>query len=471
MEELLEEKFLQEDFLLNNETAVELFRSVKDLPIIDYHCHLNPKEIAEDKTYKNLTEIWLGGDHYKWRAMRSNGVPEEFITGNASDYDKFLKWVETLEECIGNPLYSWTHLELARYFDYHKNLSLETAREVWEHCNAKLKEEGFSAKGILRKFNVKVVCTTDDPIDNLEYHIKIKEDRSFDCLVLPAFRPSNAMNIENPEWKSYISKLSDVTGVKISSYEDIKNALYRRTEFFNLVGCKLSDHALDPIVYVGSTNFEIEDIVVRALKGETLTETETRKYKTRILNDLGKKYKELNWTMQLHIGTIRNVNTRMFKILGPDTGFDVIGDENIAGSLAKTLDTLDKENNLPKTIIYSLNPGDNEVIGSMIGAFQDGSVRGKIQFGSAWWFNDQKDGMERQMIALGNLGILPAFVGMLTDSRSFLSYPRHEYFRRILCNLIGSFVQNGEYPKNMNKLLEIVKNICYYNAERYFNFK
>lgn len=464
-------KFMDEDFILNNEIAVKLYHQfAKDMPIIDYHCHLNPKEIAENKSYRNITEIWLGGDHYKWKAMRSNGVEEKYITGDAEDKEKFLKWAQTVPSTIGNPLYHWTHLELKRYFGIDTLLSPETAEEIWEKCNTLLQKSEFTSRSLINRSNVKVICTTDDPVDSLAYHKSIAEDETFDVKVLPTLRPDKGINIDKEGFADWINKLALAVGDQISNFGDLLKALGARVKFFDEQGCRVSDHALDPVVFEEGTEAEVNEIFIKALKGEKLTESEIRKYKTQVLLFLGKEYAKLGWVMQLHIGTIRNVNSRMMNLLGPDTGFDTIGDESFAQPLAKFLDALDRTNELPKTILYCLNPRDNEVLATMIGSFQGGGIPGKIQFGSGWWFNDQKDGMIRQMIALSNVGLISRFVGMLTDSRSFLSYIRHEYFRRILCNLLGEWVENGEVPEDMDLLGKVVKDICYYNANDYFGF-
>lgn len=464
-------KFMDEKFLLDNETAIKLYHDfAKEMPIIDYHCHLNPKEIAENKRYRNITEIWLGGDHYKWKAMRSNGIDEKYITGDAEDKEKFLKWAETVPYTIGNPLYHWTHLELQRYFGIDTLLNPESAEEIWEKCNELLQKEEFAARELIKRSNVKVICTTDDPIDTLEYHKTIAEDTTFDVKVLPTLRPDKAINIEREGFTAWVKKLGEVVRRDIQTIDDLLDALKERVLYFDSLGCKLSDHALDPIVFEEGDKDKINDIFIKALNQEILTASDIRKYKTYVLLFLGREYAKLGWSMQLHIGTIRNVNSRMMRKLGPDTGFDTIGDYTFAETLAKFLDALDTTNELPKTILYCLNPRDNEVLATMIGSFQGGGIPGKIQFGSGWWFNDQKDGMIRQMIALANMGLLSRFVGMLTDSRSFLSYTRHEYFRRILCNLLGEWVENGEVPKDMDLLGMIVQDICFYNANRYFGF-
>ncbi|MFV0505059.1 MAG: glucuronate isomerase [Lachnospirales bacterium] len=463
-------KFIKEDFILQSETAKIIYNEVKDLPIIDYHCHLIPDEIANNKSFKNITEIWLGGDHYKWRAMRTWGIEEKYITGNASDFEKFEKWAETVENLIGSPLHHWVHLELKRYFSYDAPLTKNNAKEVYDHCNKIINSPDFNVLSILDKMKVEVICTTDDPIDTLEQHKSIKNNKEFKTLVLPTFRPSNAMNIENPNFTEYIRKLSNVSGVSIKKYNDIKKAMYSRIEYFNAIGCKLSDHALDPIVYTDYTEDELDIIVEKALNNSTINNLEVAKYKTALLYDLSIKYHEYNWTSQLHISCLRSNNTRMFKELGADTGFDSMDDVNSARALVATLNKLDSINKLCKTIIYSLNPTHDDMITTVIGGFQGGGIKGKIQLGSAWWFNDHKMGMEKQMTALANNGMLACFVGMLTDSRSFLSYPRHEYFRRILCDLLGNLVETGQYPNDIEKVVEIAKNICYFNAKNYFKF-
>jgi glucuronate isomerase len=468
-EENVMRQFMDDNFLLMNDTAIKLYHDyAKEMPIYDYHCHLSPKEIAENKSYKNITEIWLGGDHYKWRAMRSNGIDEYYVTGDASDKEKFIKWAETIEKCIGNPLYHWTHLELKRYFGIEKILGVDTAEEIWEECNRLLATEDFTARQLIKRSNVNVICTTDDPTDSLKYHLSIAEDTNFNVKVLPTFRPDKSFNIDKKGFTEWIKKLSEVVEYKIDDIQSLKRALVERIDFFHEVGCRISDHALDTVVYSECTDEEADKILKKALKDEQLQKEEVSKFKTNILTYLGEQYYERGWTMQIHIGAQRNNNTKMFNILGPDTGFDSIADEILAYPLARLLDGLDIKSKLPKTILYCLNPRDNEVIGTMIGNFQGSEVSGKIQFGSAWWFNDQKDGMERQIVALGNLGMLSNFVGMLTDSRSFLSYTRHEYFRRILCNIFGVWVENGEFPRDMNLLGNIVKDICYNNAEKYF---
>lgn len=466
-------KFLDENFLLSNETAIRLYHDyAKDMPIIDYHCHLSPQEIYENKTFKNITEAWLYGDHYKWRAMRANGAEEKYVTGGegANDYDRFLAWAKTVPQTIGNPLYHWSHLELQRYFGIYDLINEKNAPAIWEKVNAQLNGEGFGARDFITKSNVKVVCTTDDPTDSLEYHIKIKEIKDFDVLVLPSFRPDKGLEINRATFVPWVKKLAEVSGSAIDTYDQLLAALDARIRFFHSVGGRVSDHALDYVAYAETTQEEAAAIFAKALKGETVTLEEEKKYKTYTLVFMGKRYAELGWAMQFHINAARNNNSRMFGKLGPDTGYDSINDSSLAYPLAKLLDALDSEDALPKTILYSLNPKDHYVLGTIMGSFQGGGVPGKIQLGSAWWFLDTKDGMLEQMKALSNLGLFSRFVGMLTDSRSFLSYTRHEYFRRIVCNLIGEWVENGEAPDDLELLGEIVQNISYNNADQYFQF-
>ena len=461
-------EFMCDDFLLMTDTAKTLYHNyAKNMPIYDFHCHLNPKEIYENKKYKNITEVWLVGDHYKWRAMRSNGVDEKYITGDADDKEKFMKWAETIDECYGNPLFHWTHLELKRFFGIDLVLSKETAEEVWNLTNEKLATDKFTARELIKMSNVKTLCTTDDPIDSLEYHIALKEDKSFDVVVNPAFRPDKGIRIEKDEFIPWFNRLEEIYGEKIDSIDKYTSALESRIEFFHQVGCRISDHALDPVVFEKGTKEEVNAILLKKLAGEELNEKEVKQFKTYVMIFLGKEYSKRKWVMQIHVGCIRNNSTRMFNKLGADTGYDAIDDELFLRALSKLLDTLDTTDELPKTIIYNLNPRDNEAIGTLIGCFQDGKTPGKIQFGSGWWFLDQKDGMTRQMTALANLGLLSRFVGMLTDSRSFLSYTRHEYFRRILCNLLGDWVERGELPNNIERLGKMVENICYNNVNNY----
>jgi len=463
--------FMDEDFLLSNETAKTLYHNyAKQVPIIDYHCHINPQEIAEDRQFDTITQVWLGGDHYKWRQMRTNGIDEKFITGDASDYEKFEKWAATLQKAIGNPLYHWSHLELQRYFDYKKPLSPATAEEVWDVCNKKLAQASMSVRNIIRQSNVETICTTDDPIDSLEWHKKIAEDETFDVKVLPAWRPDKAMNLEKPEYLDYLAKLSAVSGVKIDSFAALCEALKVRMDFFASMGCLVSDHALEYVMYKPATADEIEAIFAKRLAGTAPTALEELQFKTAFMNFVGKEYHRLGWVMQLHYGTKRDNNVFRYNQLGPDTGYDCINSYSSSAELAAFLNSLNATDQLPKTIIYSLNPTDNAAIGTVLGCFQDSSCVGKIQQGSAWWFNDHKTGMTEQMTSLANLSLLANFVGMLTDSRSFLSYTRHEYFRRILCNLIGTWVENGEYPNDIEFLGKMVQDISYYNTKNYFGF-
>ncbi len=464
-------KFMDEDFMLGTETAAELYHKIAEkMPIVDYHCHINPQEIAEDRKFDNITQVWLGGDHYKWRQMRSNGVDEYYITGDAPAREKFQKWAETLEKAIGNPLFHWSHLELQRFFGYYGVLDGDSAEEVWNLCNTRLQEDSMSVRNLIRQSNVKLLCTTDDPVDDLKWHRKIKEDESFEVQVLPAWRPDKAMNLEKPEYPDYLAKLSEVSGVEIKSFADLKKALAVRMDFFDSMGCRVSDHGIDYVMYEPASDEEIERIFAARMAGEAISKEDAAKYKTAFMLFVASKYEELGWVMQLHYGCIRDTNTTMYKLLGPDTGFDCISNYAPASQLAGFLNAVNEAKNLPKTVLYSLNPGDDELIGTILGCFQGSDAVGKIQQGSAWWFNDHKTGMRKQMTSLANLGLLGNFLGMLTDSRSFLSYPRHEYFRRIMCDLIGGWVENGEYPKNMKNLEKIVKGICYNNAVRYFGF-
>lgn len=464
--------FMDDDFLLQTDVAKKLFHEyAKGMPVLDYHCHINPREIAEDRRFENITQVWLGGDHYKWRFMRSCGVEEKYITGDASDKEKFMKWAECLGKAIGNPLYHWSHLELQRYFGYHGALSAKTAEEVWNICNAKLAESTMSARNIIRQSNVTLVCTTDDPIDSLEWHKMIAEDDSFDVAVLPAWRPDKAMNLEKPDYIDYIKKLAEVSGVKIDTFTDLKNALAKRVEFFASMGCVVSDHGLDYVMYEPATEEEIENIFRKALVKDTLTAKEIAQFKTAYLTFMAGEYTKRNWVMQLHYGVKRDNNKPMFNKIGVDTGYDCINDYAPSAQLVDFLNNLAEKDSLPKTILYSLNPIDNAAIGTIIGCFQNSDAVAKIQQGSAWWFNDHKTGMQDQMNSLASLGNLSGFVGMLTDSRSFLSYTRHEYFRRILCNLIGNWVENGEFPEDYDILGEMVQNISYNNAVNYFNFE
>ncbi|MBA4687941.1 MAG: glucuronate isomerase [Candidatus Galacturonibacter soehngenii] len=464
-------QFMDKDFLLTTSTAQTLYHDfAAKTPVLDYHCHINPKEIAEDRKFENITQVWLGGDHYKWRQMRSNGVDEKYITGDATDREKFQKWAETIEKAIGNPLYHWSHLELQRYFGYTGHLNADTAEEVWNLCNKKLQEDSMSVRNIIKQSNVTLICTTDDPIDSLEWHKVIAEDTSFDVQVLPAWRPDKAMNIEKPDYLDYLSKLSDVSGIKVTDFASLVKALVNRLDFFASMGCKATDHALEYVMYYPATDAEVEAIFAKRAKGEAVTRTEELQFKTAFMLAMGKEYHKRNMAMQLHYGCKRDNNVLRFNQLGPDTGFDCINNFAPSSEMADFLNALNASDQLPKTILYSLNPNDNASIGTIIGCFQDPSAVGKIQQGSAWWFNDHKTGMTDQMISLANLGLLGNFIGMLTDSRSFLSYTRHEYFRRILCELIGNWVENGEYPNDVKVLSKMIQNISYNNAVSYFGF-
>lgn len=463
--------FMDKDFLLTNDTAKKLFHDYAEtMPVLDYHCHINPAEIASDRKFDNITQVWLGGDHYKWRLMRSCGVDEKYITGDASDHDKFIAYAKCLGRAIGNPLHHWSHLELQRYFDYYGVLNEKTAEDVWELCNKKLSSPEMSVRNIIKKSNVTLICTTDDPVDPLNYHDEIKNDPTFDVQVLPAWRPDKAMNLEKPAFTDYLAKLSEVSGVKITSFETLIEALRKRLDFFDAKGCKVSDHGIDHVYYNPATPDEINAILSKRLSGRELSHEEILKFKTAFMLEMAKEYTKRGWVMQLHFGCKRDNNTNMYDILGPDTGYDCINSDTPSASVADFLNACIKDNALPKTILYSLNPNDNEYIGTILGCFQDSSVSGKLQQGSAWWFNDHKIGMERQLKSLASLGNLSGFVGMLTDSRSFLSYTRHEYFRRILCNVIGEWVESGEFPYDEDILADIVKGISYNNAVNYFGF-
>lgn len=466
-------QFLDKDFLLQTETATQLYHEhAAQQPIIDYHCHLSPEMVANDHRFRSLTDIWLTGDHYKWRAMRTNGIDERFITGKeTSDYDKFEKWAETVPYTMRNPLYHWTHLELKTAFGIEKLLSPTTAREIYDECNALLATPEYTARGLMRRYKVEVVCTTDDPVDTLEYHIKTRND-GFEIKMLPTWRPDKAMAVEVPAtFIAYMEQLSKVSGVTISTVDDMIQALKVRHDFFAVQGCKLSDHGIEEFYAEEYTDSEIKAIFNKVYGGTELTHTEILKFKSAMLVIFAEMDHEKGWTQQFHYGAIRNNNSRYFRQLGPDTGFDSIGTFNTAKALSKFLNRLDTNNKLAKTILYNLSPSDNEMIATMIGNFQDGTIPGKIQFGSGWWFLDQKDGMEKQLNSLSVLGLLSRFVGMLTDSRSFLSYPRHEYFRRTLCNLIGNDVEQGLLPASeLNFIGKMVENISYLNAKRYFQF-
>lgn len=465
-------EFMGKDFLLGTQTAQELYHEfAAQVPVLDYHCHINPQEIAEDRKFENITQVWLGGDHYKWRQMRSNGVDEYYITGDAPDREKFQKWAETLDKAIGNPLFHWSHLELQRYFGYQGVLGADTAQEVWELCNSKLKEDSMSVRNLIRQSNVTLICTTDDPADDLRWHKIIAEDESFEVQVLPAWRPDKAMNLEKLDYAEYIAKLGKAAGIEIRSFEDLKQALTRRMDFFDSYGCRASDHALEYVMYNPASKEEIEVIFAKRLSGKEIFREEELKFKTEFMIFVAGEYARLGWAMQLHYGCKRDNNKKMYEKLGPDTGYDCINNYAPSSETADFLNALNETGNMPKTILYSLNPNDDEALGTILGCFQNADMVGKIQQGSAWWFNDNKTGMIKQMTSLANLSLLGNFNGMLTDSRSFLSYPRHEYFRRIMCDLIGGWVEEGEYPKDMVKLEKIVKGISYNNAIRYFGFK
>lgn len=466
--------FMDKDFLLQTETAQMLYHEhAAKMPIIDYHCHLIPKMVADDHKFRSLTEIWLGGDHYKWRAMRSNGVPEKYCTGtDTTDWEKFEKWAETVPYTFRNPLYGWTHLELKTAFGIDKVLNPKTAREIYDECTDKLQNDPtYTARGMMRRYNVETVCTTDDPIDTLEWHKKTRES-GFEIKMIPAWRPDKAMAVENAHnFKAYIEKLSEVSGVTISKFQDVIDALQTRHDFFAENGCKLSDHGIEEFYAEDYTDAEINAIFNKVYGGNELTHQEILKFKSAMMVIFAEMDNESGWAQQFHYGAIRDNNTKMFNLLGPDTGFDSIGQFNTAKAMSKFLNRLATNDKLTKTIIYNLNPADNEVVATMLGNFQDGTCPGKIQWGSGWWFLDQKDGMEKQMNALSLLGLLSRFVGMLTDSRSFLSYPRHEYFRRVLCNLVGRDIENGEIPvSEMARVKQMIEDISYYNAKKYFNF-
>ena len=461
--------FLKEDFLLSTKTAEHLYSDyAKDMPIIDYHCHISPKEIYEDKRFESITEVWLGGDHYKWRLMRSGGVDEYYITGDAPAYEKFLKFAEVLPLAIGNPMYHWCHLELKRYFGFEGTLSPETAREVYELAERKLREENMSVRGLIRQSNVAFIGTTDDPVDSLLYHKLIAEDESFDTVVAPSFRPDKALNIDKVGFAEYIRLLSEASGVEIRTVNDVKRALSLRMDHFALHGCRASDHGLDRAVFVPMDEGTLDGILQKALSGQPVSPCEADAYKTELLVFCGKEYARRSWVMQIHYNCLRNTNSLMLDRLGPDTGFDVIGPDNGSAALARLLDALNREGTLPRTVLYSLDGGDNAFLDTLIGAFQGTEVAGKLQHGSAWWFNDTRDGMVSQLRSLASLSLLGTFIGMLTDSRSFLSYTRHEYFRRILCALVGEWVENGEYPMDEAALSRIIRGISYENAKRYF---
>ena len=464
--------FMDRDFLLDTDAARTLYHEASEkCPIIDYHCHLNPKEIWDDIRYENITQVWLGGDHYKWRLMRSAGVPEKYITGDASDYEKFLRFAEVVGKAIGNPIYHWSHLELRRFFGYEGVLNKNTADEVWHFVNEKLQSPGFSSRGLITMSNVDIICTTDDPVDSLEWHEKLDADKSFPVTVLPAWRPDKAMNLEKETYLAYLAQLETAAGMKIDSFAALKSALRKRLDFFAAHRCKLSDHALDYVMYAPASDEELERIFSARLAGTIPSAQEEAAFKFAYIAFMAKEYRERGWTMQLHYGCRRDNNPPMFRRLGPDTGYDCINNTAPSVQTAAALGYLQDHDSLPRTILYSLNPNDNAAIDTILGCFQNDEAVGKIQHGAAWWFNDHLQGMTDHMISLGNLGYLAGFIGMLTDSRSFLSYPRHEYFRRILCRTLGRWVQEGLFPEDMDTLKEIVRGISYENADKYFGFE
>lgn len=464
--------FMGKDFLLSTPSAVKLYHEyAAKMPIADYHCHINPREIYEDKHFDNIFQVWLAGDHYKWRVMRSNGVPEEYITGDQPQRVKFQKFAEALPRCIGNPMYHWCHLELQRYFDYYGVLNGETAEEVWNLTKEKLQQPDMGVRGLIAKSNVAFIGTTDDPVDSLEWHEKLQADPTMKTVVAPSFRPDKAINIDKPGFSDYIKSLSEVCGFEINDIKALKKALSQRIEYFHAHGCKASDHGLDRAVYSACTEEQADAAFCNAMSGVDISSNQAEAFKTHILKHCAMEYSAHNWAMQLHINCLRNPNSKMFAQLGPDTGFDVIGPDNGIHRLAKFLDDLNREDKLPKTILYSLDSGDNGALATMLGAFQGPEVRGKLQHGSAWWFNDNQSGMREQLVNLANLSVLGNFIGMLTDSRSFLSYTRHEYFRRILCDLFGNWIENGEYPADYSFVGSMISDICYNNAKNYFNLE
>jgi len=463
-------EFMDQDFLLETPTAQKLYHGYAEKqPIIDYHCHVDPKEIFENRRFENIYQTWLEGDHYKWRVMRSNGVEERYITGDASEREKFQKFAEALPKAIGNPMYHWCHLELRTYFGYQGVLNGETAQEVWDLSEKKLKEDGMDVRGIIRQSNVAMIGTTDDPTSTLEWHKRLKEDASFQATVAPSFRPDKALNIEKPGWKAFLQELGASAGVEITSLETLEQALKNRMDAFTQAGCRAADHGLDYVPYREASRQDVDAILQKGLTDEAVTLEETEQFKTALLVFCAEQYAKMGWVMQIHYNCMRNPNSAMFAKLGPDCGFDCMNNVNCGGALYALLDRLYRTNSLPKTILYSLNPGENEMLDTMIGAFQGTEAAGKLQHGSAWWFNDNKTGMQDQLISLANLSLLGNFIGMLTDSRSFLSYTRHAYFRRILCNLVGGWIENGEYPADLDAAGALVADICYHNAKRYFN--
>ncbi|MEA5017340.1 MAG: glucuronate isomerase [Erysipelotrichaceae bacterium] len=462
--------FINENFLLNSDIARSLYTHVENLPIIDYHCHISPKEIAENRQFTNMTQLWLGGDHYKWRVMRANGINEDAITGNVDDLVKFKMWAKTLPRCIGNPLYHWSHLELKRYFDIDDILKEDSAETIYKLCNEKLSNEEFRVRNLIKKSNVEILCTTDDPIDDLHYHKMIKADPSISFHVFPTFRPDKAINIEKDDYLSYLVELETSSNILINDFSSLLKALKQRIDYFHANGCRLSDHAFEYMIYEPYIEEDVDDIFKRRLNNSFLDEKDNRKFKTALLIKLATMIYEKDWVMQLHIGSRRNNNSSMYEKLGPDTGYDVINNNISSQDLIRLLDSLHSQEILPKTIVYSLNPYDNPVLTTIINSFQNDKVKMKLQHGTAWWFNDHKQGLIDQLTNLANTSVLGNFIGMATDSRSFISYPRHEYFRRILCDLIGNWVVLNEYPNDMEMLKSLVADISYYNAKNYFNF-
>ena len=463
--------FLDEDFLLDTDTAKELYHGTAErMPILDYHCHVSPREIAEDQVFHNLTQLWLGGDHYKWRLMRANGTDEKYITGDASDFEKFQAWAAALERAVGNPLYHWSHLELRRYFGYEGHLTAANAGEVWEHCSRVI-GDGMHVREILRKSDVTLLCTTDDPADSLEWHEKLAADNTLETRVLPAFRPDKAVNVEKPDFAGYIDRLSGASGIPVTGWESLTAALDARMDFFAARGCKVSDHGLDNLCFLPASEAELDGILKRRLAGEAVSRQEMWQYKSALLSFLARGYDRRDWAMQLHFSAQRDNNRRMFRLLGPDTGYDCIGPGVNLPDLARFLSGLEESGELPRTVLYSLEPGDNAALVSLMGCFQSPGTAGRLQHGSAWWFNDHRLGMEAQLTNLAAGGLLGNFIGMLTDSRSFLSYTRHEYFRRILCGLLGRWTENGEFPDDRPALERLVADISYRNSIRYFGFE
>lgn len=463
--------FIGEDFLLNTDTARELYHNIAEgLPIIDYHCHLNPREIAEDIRYKNIAGAWLYSDHYKWRAMRINGVEERLVTGPADDYERFLAWAATVSAAVGNPLFHWTHLELKRFFGINEVLTPQTASDIWKRANEALAQPDMSAQGLIKRANVKVICTTDDTIDSLQWHARIQGEGKLACKVYPTWRPDKALNIDKPGFIEYICALGSACNRDITDYRELLAALDNRLKYFHGMGCHISDHAFERLPFAFCSEDEASEIFAMAISRKDVSPLNADRFKTAMMLWLGKRYAELGWAMQLHIGATRNNNTIMYRKLGPDSGYDAVADYPLSSNLSSFLDALEQKSALPQTILYTLNPKDNPVITSVLGCFQGGGIAGKVQFGSAWWFADNKVGITQQLEDLANAGLLSRFLGMLTDSRSFLSYSRHEYFRRIFCNLLGNWVEDGECPYDMSILEPLIRGVCYNNAERYFNF-